>query len=162
MGLLDKIRSAAKSLSGGAANVTLASEPVVLGSPFTINILATIDDADVSARGVYLKIEGLEEVSIPREDVIYEDGIADPARHRGRIRARARSFLMEYPIAEAGVLQADSTHEWPVEVTIPAQAIPIFEGRFSRHRIRAKAGIDCSGNDPDSGWVDLTMQTVVD
>ena len=159
MGFLDKIKSVTKSLTGGAADVSLKAEPFVLGSPFTIVVSATIDDQDVQSRGVYLKIEGLEEISIPREDVIYEDNNADPGRHRERIRARAQSFSMEYPVAEGGELKADSSHEWPVEVTIPNQAIPIFEGRFSRHRIRAKAGIDCSGNDPDSGWIDLTMQS---
>ncbi len=157
MGFLDKLKSVANAITGGGAEVALESDALVFDKPFTVKVSATIADNDVDAAGVYLKIEGFEEISIPDRDVIYQNDNADPNRHRERIRARGRTFLAEYVAAEAAVLKAGETYEWSVEVSMPAGCPTPYKGLFCQHSVRAKAGIDCSGNDPDSGWVDLSV-----
>jgi hypothetical protein len=155
MGFLDKLKSVANAITGGGADVSLESEALTFGRPFSIKVSATVGENDVDAAGVYLKIEGYEEISIPDREVIYPTDNADPNRHRERIRAQGRTFQAEYVAGEAAILKAGNSYDWTVEVTMPEGAPGSFEGLFCRHTVRAKAGIDCSGNDPDSGWIDL-------
>jgi hypothetical protein len=157
MGFFDKLKSAASALTGGAAEVTLTPDGLTFDGPFVIKVSATVGDNDIQARGVYLKIEGSEEVSIPEDEVIYQRQNADPNLQRQRIRAHGRTFLIEYPVADGQVFQAGQTYEWAVSVTLPDGAPGLYEGRFARHEIKAMAGIDMSGNDPDSGWMTLRV-----
>lgn len=149
MGLLDKLKSVAAAITGSAASVSLSPDPLVRGAPMSIGVTAVIGGADVMSSGVYLKVEGLEEVNIP-SSAVRTDGDAG-----GPVSAKANTFEMTRPVAEAQVLQAGQSYEWEIQIELPLEVPPLYVGPMARHRIRAKAGIDCRGNDPDSGWIDL-------
>ncbi|NNE71738.1 MAG: hypothetical protein HKN29_15440 [Rhodothermales bacterium] len=148
MGFLDKLKAAAAVITGSSADVTLSPGPLVRGVPMPIDVKAVIGPKDVMCAGVYLKVAGLEEVEVPATAI-------RAGQVGGPVHAQSNTFEMTRPVAEAQVLQAGRAYEWTVEITLPLEVPPLYEGPMARHRIRAMAGIDCTGNDPDSGWVDL-------
>ncbi|MBO6575519.1 MAG: hypothetical protein JJ896_10990 [Rhodothermales bacterium] len=150
MGLLDRIKSATSALTGSGAQVSISPDPLSYDTPFTIRITAVIGDKDVQCSGVYLHIEGTEDVQIPNVRVASGDSSTTRT-----VSASNRTFRMEYAIAEAQVLQAGRSYEWTQEVQIPDGAPPLYQGPLARHSLKALAGIDCFGNDPDSGWKEL-------
>jgi len=103
---------------------------------------------------VYLQIEGFEEVEVPDVDVMY-DQEGDAHRRVETVRATDRTVELEITVAEGQELEANQSYEWEAEVELPANAPAIYRGRFCEHAYRAFAGLDCFGNDPDSGWVRL-------
>lgn len=154
MGLFDKLKSIKNSITGGAANVYLESAPLQFGQPFTVTVKVQTHDAPVKISRAYLRIQGVEEVEVPDVDVVYEeDGEAN--RRRELVGARHQSLELELTIADGQELEADTGYEWNVDVQLPEHASAIYKGRFCQHFYQAMAGLDCFGNDPDSGWVEL-------
>ncbi|MBF0263916.1 MAG: hypothetical protein HQL46_01495 [Gammaproteobacteria bacterium] len=68
---------------------------------------------------------------------------------------KVKSIKNAVTAADAQELEANQTYEWIVDVELPENAPTIFYGRFCQHSYQAFAGLDCFGNDPDSGWQEL-------
>jgi len=154
MGLFDKLKNA---VTGGAAKVYIDVGVVTRGEPFQLTVRAQAEDADVKYDRVYLKVEGVEEAEVPDSDIV-RDSDGDTHRRREIARARCTTFELESNMAPGGELQANQTGEWTVQVEIPSTANPEFSGRYARHYYQVFAGMDCFGNDPDSGWVRLSVK----
>ena len=150
MGFLDKLKSATSALTGSAAQVSIHPEPLSYQQPFSIRVVAVIGEQEISSKGIYLHVEGIEEVQIPNVQVRQGDASRSQTIHRTN-----RSVLIDYPIGEAQMLQSGRTYEWTQVVELPPGTPALYEGTLARHYIRARAGIDCFGNDPDSSWIEL-------
>lgn len=154
MGLFDKMKAMKNAVTGGAAKVYLDCEALSFTEPFKVTVRAQTDDAPVKIDRVYLYIKGYEEVEIPDVDVIYEeDGEAN--RRVEIVRASNQTIDLDITVADGQELDANESYEWEVEVELPEDAQPVYRGRYCQHTYRAFAGLDCFGNDPDSGWIDL-------
>lgn len=151
MGLLDKVKSMKNALTGGAATVYVDLEDAQIGSPFAVTVRVQSKDAEVKYNRVYLKVEGIEKVEVPDVDVQYNNN-GDRTRRREIVRARSKTLQQELTVAEGGVLSANESVEWTVEVKLPEGATPPFRGKYTDHHYQVFAGLDCFGNDPDSGW----------
>lgn len=156
MSFLNKVKSIKNAITGGAAKVYIDSSPITFGEPFDIIIRAQVDDSDLKIDRVYLEIEGREEVEVPDTDVIYENN-GEQHRRTEIVRARTVTMELEITVADAQVLSANEGYEWVVTVELPDNALPEYRGRFCQHTYIACAALDCFGNDPDSGWVELNM-----
>ena len=103
---------------------------------------------------MYLEFIGTEEVEVRDVDMEYDmDG--DTQRRVETVRASERTVNLEMTVAGAQELAANSEFEWQVEVSLPSHAPAIFRGKYCQHGYYARAGLDCFGNDPDSGWVEI-------
>jgi hypothetical protein len=154
MGLFDKVKAMKNAVTGGAAKVYLDVEELSVDSPFKVSVRAQTGDAPVKISRVYVKILGYEEVNVPDVDVIYdEDG--DERRRVENVRAECTTVDLEITIADAQELAANESFEWEVEVELPRHAQAIYRGEYCQHIYKAFAGLDCFGNDPDSGWIEL-------
>jgi hypothetical protein len=71
------------------------------------------------------------------------------------VRASYQTVNFEITIANAQELEANQSYEWEAEIELPSNAPAVYKGRYCLHTYRAFAGLDCFGNDPDSGWIDL-------
>ncbi|GAB4536027.1 MAG: hypothetical protein Tsb0020_51020 [Haliangiales bacterium] len=149
MGLLDKIKSAKNFVTGGGAEVAVDVEPARRGEPCRVSVRATVSDAALSVARVYVIVRGEEHIDLLHRD--YEDGHSDT----DRVRKNEESFRVEIDVATPGELEAQSSHEWSGEFTLPSDAQPSYHGRYARHIWRVQAGLDVRGNDPDSGWVEF-------
>jgi hypothetical protein len=158
MGFLDKVKSITRAITGGAADVTLEVGPVTMGVPFEVSIRAQAKSENVKYERVYLQIQGLEKVELSTADIMAGD--LDPERITGvrRIRARGKTLELETEVAPGGELESNASQAWTVQGEIPRTAPPPFSGKYTRHVYRVRAGLDCYGNDPDSGWVDLEVR----
>ena len=152
MGLFDAIKSMKNAVTGGSAKVYVDIPSAKLTEPFQIKVRAVSQGSDVKYSRVYLHLEGIEAVEIPDHEIQVQENGASRTR-RENIKKAVTTLKLELTVTGAGELKADQTGEWTVEAQLPAGAVPEFRGKLASHTYRASAGLDCFGNDPDSGWV---------
>ena len=145
MGLFDKVKCMANAITGNGAKISVTAAPITIGVPFELSIQALAKDADVTYSRVYVKVRGLEKIELQDRD---RDGTE-------RIRRQESTFETEIVAEGAGELVANKNKTWTCEVTIPSTAPAIYRGKLAEHYYEVQAGLDCTGNDPDSGWVRL-------
>lgn len=156
MGFLSKMKAIKNAITGGAAKVYLDAPEIDFGAPFELVVRVEVDDADVKVDRVYLELEGIEEVEIPDTDVIYDrDGVEE--RRREIVRASTTTTRLNLTLDEAQVLVANEKYDWTCTIELPESALAPYFGKHCQHFYRARASLDCFGNDPDSGWVALNM-----
>ena len=156
MGLLDKVKSLKNAVTGGSAKVYVDVQHAKLAEPFEVVIRAQPQGCDVKFDRVYLDVEGMESVEVPDYDFEYEeDGVR--RRRTEIVRKKAKTVDLKMTVADAGEIKEGETGEWKIEVRLPEGSIPEFRGKYSRHSYRLRAGLDCFGNDPDSGWIDFRV-----
>ena len=153
MGMFDKLKNA---VTGGAANVYVDVGEATRGEPFEVTVRAQAQNSDVKYDRVYLYVRGIEYVEVPDADLV-RDNDGDVHRQHELVRASGTTWEYETNVAAAGVLGANQTEEWTVQVEIPATATPEYSGRFTDHSYKVFAGMDCFGNDPDSDWIRITV-----
>lgn len=147
MGLFDKVKSMAGAITGNSAKVSITTAPVCLGEPFEATIQALAKDAEVSYSRVYVKVRGREKIDLTDRD---RDGTE-------RIRRSESTYEAEVVAEGAGQLAPNENKTWTCEISIPATAPALYRGKYAEHYYEVQAGLDCAGNDPDSGWVRLNM-----
>jgi hypothetical protein len=151
MGLFDKIKSMANAVTGGAAKVSVEVMDARLSAPFDVVVRAQSQGSDVKYDRVYVKVESIEKVEVPDTDVVYEED-GSSQRKREIVRASDTIFAQEFVASGSGVVKANETQEWKLQVTLPSNAMPGYKGKYAEHYYRILVGLDCTGNDPDSGW----------
>ena len=65
---------------------------------------------------------------------------------------------LEVSVAEGQVLTANEGYEWTTTIELPSNAQPVYNGKYCKHSYIARTSLDCFGNDPDSGWVELNIE----
>ena len=164
MGFFNKIKSFKNAITGGAARVQLDTSDITFGEPFNVVVKVQVESADIQVEKVYLKIIGKEVIEIPDIDVTYEsDGVKETDFEGKRVekesaRASSVTTTLDMTVTEAQVLKANENYEWSVSVELPSEALAIYKGKYCQHTYFARASLDCFGNDPDSGWVELEMK----
>lgn len=154
MGLLDKLKQAKNFVTGGGAKIhieQLSAYAPEAGS-LQLKISCEIDDAEISINNVYLKVRAEERVVV--EDYDFE---IDGHSRRERIFRDTVTFEDTIVIADAQTLAANSSHQWEVDLKIPEDAHGTYSGIHARHVWEVQAALDKSGNDPDSGWIEIEI-----
>jgi hypothetical protein len=156
MGLLDKLKSAAHTVSGGAARVSLEYEPSVAhpGDTISVRVTATSTGAQVKSGGAYVDLRAVETVRLP------SDGSS--SSNRGVISSSDTShtnFEQRFPIAPAFTLEPNETKVFEGRVRLPSNVQPSFEGYYARHEWALRGRVEMTGNDPDSGFVAFRLAT---
>lgn len=130
------------------------SDPVLFGSPFEVRIKAEVQDENIRIDRVYLNVVGTELVKARASDVVRNSDGSTRTRTK-TVELSHETFNDEITVKGASNLVANQTYEWKTEITIPNGSLPIYHGFNARHGYYVRAGLDMSGNDPDSGWVEL-------
>lgn len=149
MGFLNKLKSA---VTGGSATVSLEVDgDVHRGDPATAHIRIE-GNQDLEYNGIYLLVECHEEAKF--EELEFEDGEIE----RDTEHARRKVFSERFEIAEAGELSEGDEMELTATFTLPEDANPTLRGEIIFNTWRIQAAVDAFGNDPDSGWVEMTVR----
>jgi len=150
MGLFDKIKSAVNSVTGGAATVkvTPSQNEFSASEPIKFTVSSVIKDADVNVKNVYVEIRSMERVKF--EDT--KDG------HKHYINKEHETYRQKQEIAGEQLLKGKSENTWEAELTLPQTVQSTYNGMYSNHVWEIYAGLDTKGNDPDSGWVVITVK----
>lgn len=143
MGLFSKLKSVVNSVTGGGAVVSLGYEEGSISSPFIVNVLVEVKDADIDAANVYLKYRAFEELLNKNMDEETGEVIED--WEVGEV------YDKTFEAAGGQVLKAGEKYNFEVELDLADSNLVSFQGEERRVKCTLYAGIDCSGNDPDSG-----------
>ncbi|MBF0530765.1 MAG: hypothetical protein HQK55_16160 [Deltaproteobacteria bacterium] len=111
MGFLDKIKAAAKFVTGGGAKVTLEVDTATIGQPMNIKIQAVISDTDLKIQKVYLNVRATEHVTVPNVKVAKEENDAIVSAFED-VSAEVETFQQEINITAPLTLSAKQTYNW--------------------------------------------------
>ena len=154
MGFWDKVKSVKNMVTGGGAEIIVATEQTEnsLDQPLIIHIKAMIKDADIKIDKVYLYIRATEEV-VARDIDMVRDRDGDFERYVEDVSNTVQTFKTEIVVDGPQTLDANETYEWTTEVDLPSNLNGTYRGENASHEWEMYAGLDAFGNDPDSGWV---------
>lgn len=155
MGFFDKVKAVANAVTGGGVRVYVECDPLAIGRPMQVKIKVQTKDSSVDVSRVYLKIKGEEQVEVQDSD-FYRIQNSGHVNYTETVRASYITIENDLTVADAQVLEPNSPYEWSCKIELPSDAPPVYRGRLCRHTYKIQAGLDCFGNDPDSGWIELT------
>ena len=148
MGIFSKLKNA---ISGGGATVTVEIGNAAVGTEFPVTVRAQVGGSDIQISRVYVQLVGHEEVRLRGVKRTERRG-AELVDVDSDLERAETTFEANVTLSGAQTLAANSSHEWTGKLAIPAGLPPTFQGRNARHAWKVLAGLDCWGNDPDSGW----------
>jgi len=155
MGIFDKIKSVANMVTGGGAKVSVEVENPSLKAPFKVNIRATIAGADLKISKVYLWVKSVEKVTARNVEVAKSGGGTEKQDVQSEEDICQK---MEFVVDGAQTLAAKQDYQWSKEIQLPLNATASYYGKNAKHEWLFYAGIDVTGNDPDSGWISVDIQ----
>ena len=153
MGFFSRLTSA---ITGGSAKVHLEIEEPALREPFIVKITAEVGDNELEISKVYLWVRAEEEVEIHDIDIAVREGDGVLVRNEN-VKAETETLRLEIEVSGEETLDGGQTYEWECEIVLPEDALPTFHGVNAHHVYTVQAGLDCFGNDPDSGWVEIEV-----
>ena len=154
MGLFDKLKSAVKVVTGGAANVSASLGESQFGHPITVHIKA-VAKSDLKIDKVYLKLRGVEDIEVDDVDYQDRDGDGDRERTHETIYKQHETYAKEQVVSGAQQLEEGQEYEWTTEIQIPSHLQHPYRGHYCTHSYQVFVGLDAFGNDPDTGWIDI-------
>ncbi|NND70452.1 MAG: hypothetical protein HKN43_02630 [Rhodothermales bacterium] len=151
MGIFSKL----KNLTGGWADVSVITEDARRGDSTEVMIQVSVKDEPIEISRIYITLRCVEEVRVPN----YRVNNAGTSGGSTSVNVNATEVLheQEYTATGATRLDAGILEAVPCTLDLPGHMPPSFEGRNARVRWLVKAGLDMSGNDPDSGWQELPV-----
>ncbi len=150
MGFLDKIKGAMNAVTGNAAKVELEFMPAVAypGDKVKVTIKATSTGNEVKSKGVFVDLQGREEIKIKRNAVM---GVEND------VAVTKTTLEQALQIAPAFVLGKGETKVFEGMIEIPTAAQPSYAGAFTAHQWEIRGRLEAFGNDPDSGYKPLKV-----
>ncbi|MCK5805271.1 MAG: hypothetical protein KAI66_20745 [Lentisphaeria bacterium] len=162
MGLLDKLKSVRRIISGSGAEVTVEVGKALVGERAPVVVRAKVGESELKISAVYLLVRGCEEVLVEaeamRQRITQMEAEMHPEATLDDEVFMEETFSIRVDIAGEQQLAANGEYEWTGELEIPGDALPSYLGRRCAHIWRIQAGLDAFGNDPDSGWVEFTVE----
>jgi hypothetical protein len=166
MGFMDTLKSVARSITGGGAKVHLEATNPTKGAAFTVQVQATVADADLKIDKVYVKVRGVETVTVevpkpqPQPQGSAQPKVATttttPATEK--VSRETATYDKEIAIAGPQTLTAKQDYTWQGTVEIPANVLNTYNGVNAKHEWKLLAGLSAPGNDPDSGWITIEIK----
>lgn len=152
MGLFGKLKSAANFVTGGGAKVAVEVEEATFGETIKVHITAEIS-SDMNARKIYAKLKSEEFVEVEDFDMAPFGGTTTEI-----VRHTTQLWDEEFEVDGEQELKEGQTYNWTLEINLPEEeANPTYHGACAHHTWYIFVGIDKSGNDPDSGWVEFDL-----
>ncbi len=154
MGFFSKLKN---TLTGGWATVTVECEQNARrGEKFPFKVNVQVKDEDISVDRVYIQLQCAEVIELDN----YRSFDRDDAGDIDYINVRHSEELLdeELTISQNQQLGANQSASFDGEVDIPAHLPPSYRGRNCSVQWRIYAGLDMTGNDPDSGWKEITVE----
>lgn len=142
MGFFSNLKNA---VTGGAATVSVQVPAGQRGSsvPFQIQAIAK---SNGNVQSVYLLVRALESAQV--SDTDYNGGQA----RKETVHGQRVTYETRIAVAGAMQLQEGQTYRWEGQLPLPTNANPSFAGQMVNHTWQIQAGLEMTGNDPDSGW----------
>jgi hypothetical protein len=130
-------------VTGGAATVNVTVPAAQRGRAVPVQVQATAK-ANGKASAVYLLVRATESCEFKKDGE--------------KIGESKVSYESRIQIAGAQELKEGQTYTWSGQLELPVNTNPTLRGSLIDHCWEVQAGLDMTGNDPDSGWqsIDVT------
>jgi hypothetical protein len=132
-------------VTGGAVTVTVTVPPVRRGQAAQVTVQATAK-ANAKVSSVYLLVRATESCEVKDTDTV------DGKSRTETVRGRHTSYETRLQVAGSQELKEGQSYTWQTQLELPTSALPSLNGKIIDHEWEAQAGLDMTGNDPDSGW----------
>lgn len=165
MGFWDSMKTAVDRVTGSAANVTLGMDPqfVVPGQTITVHISITNGPAALDVRAVFLEVESIERIELPRSadwTNIVADAVASSSRSQKQAysapevaRHDEKRFESKVTVAPGLTLSPGEERKFKGTFRLPVGVQPSYEGKYAKHLWRLRVRLDVLGTDPGTGWL---------
>lgn len=147
MGLLSNLKS---NLTGDWATVAVHLSPARPGQPAQVAVDVTVKEKPIQVEGVVAKISCSEVVDIPG---FRAAGAPNPVD----VTTNESLFGHEVRLAGPQELAAGSQQRFTGQLALPAHVPASMRGRNARIEWRVLGAVEMKGNDPDSGWQEVTV-----
>ncbi len=148
MGLLSKIKN---TLTGGWADVFIDCDEGKRGETLHYTVRCVVGKESIKISRVYIQFEARESIEIPNYRVSDTSSGSSSSNYE-HITASEELLEKELTVADAQELEAGQSYTWEGSVDIPDHLPGTFNGKYAAIEWRILAGLDMTGNDPDSGW----------
>lgn len=138
-------------VTGGGAQVNIQVPTVVRGQAAPVRIEVTAK-ANGKVNAVYLLVNAVETCEV-------KDSDWNGTKHTTEtVRGRKTSYDNKITVAGPFELQAGQSYSFDARLELPTNVNPSFDGKMIEHVWTIQAGLDMTGNDPDSGWVKFEVR----
>jgi len=151
MGFFDSLKKAKNFLTGGGAKLKIVQlDQPQLRQPFKVEVVISMEDSDIEADKIYLQIKNIEQLKMK----IYR---TDELGERRQKEERKQNVLYEnkYILEQNVTLAALEEYRYVVELNIPPECFPAFQGIDAKYTWSMQAIIEKSGNNPESDRIDF-------
>jgi hypothetical protein len=141
------------SIFGLSADLTMVIAPLARANKAAVSV-EIVAKNDVDARRIYVQIHCDEVVDIESYTIPSEKN--QPAR---TIRVKREETIAdrEYTLITSQKYTKGQTATVKGEIDVPPNFPPSYDGKISRVKCRARAGLDIPGNDPNSPWQEVIV-----
>lgn len=141
------------SIFGLSADLTMVIAPLARGNKATVSV-EVIAKENVDARRIYVQVRCNESVEIENYSIAAEKN--QPSR-TVKVKSDATIVDREYTLITSQKYTKGQVATVKGEIEIPSSFPPSFNGKLSRVRCEARAGLDILGNDPNSPWQEVIV-----
>jgi hypothetical protein len=131
-------------VTGGGATVRVSVPTAQRGRPTPVQVQATAK-ANGKVAAVYLLIRATENAQFKT------DG-------GEKVSGSKVSYETRVSIAGAQDIKEGETYSWDGVIELPSSSSATLRGSIIDHTWEIQAGLDMTGNDPDSGWQSFDVQ----
>jgi len=155
MGLMDKLKTAVNTVSGGSARVSIEYPPhsVYPGESVPVRVTVMSGGGEVKSNGIFVDllavetVTGSDKVTCPR----CRNQWSDPINKRNEV------VKQSIPLAPAFVLNGNETRVFEGQIQVPGGSPPSYTGTAARFEWTIRGRLEAFGNDPDSGYQSLRV-----
>ncbi len=155
MGIMDKLKSAGKALTGGQADISIEypTQPILRGQPFKVKITVRSTGGEVKSGGIYVDLMAQEigNLSGNGRCATCQQSVHAP------VKIHKHTFDQQFTIGPAFVLGANETKVFDGQITIPTNYQGTYQGSIN-HNWQIRGRMEAFGNDPDTGFQTLIVK----
>jgi hypothetical protein len=129
-------------VTGGGATVRVNVPAAQRGRAVPVQVQATAK-ANGKVSAVYLLVRGTESCEFKHNNE--------------KVSSSKTSYESRIQIAGAQEIKEGETYNWEGQLELPVNTNPTLRGSLIDHTWEVQAGLDMTGNDPDSGWQTLDV-----
>jgi hypothetical protein len=134
------------AITGGAAAVQLTAPAAAKrGDTIAVTISATAKGTG-TVKGVYLVVRATESAHVQHTAMVNGQSRTET------VSGSKITYETKIAIAPGFQLEEGKTYSWQGQAPIPPNTNASFKGQLAQHVWELQAGLDMTGNDPDSGW----------
>ncbi len=143
-------------VTGNSAEVSIVTPTVYFGSSAIITVNVQVKDSAIKSKELYLNIECIYDsnnFNIERKDTNNDQKEDTIFVSNSKVNQKVHS--KKYVLDTSSVYEKNQTYTFTQSISIETEALL---SNAKGIKWRCLAGIDTSGNDPDSGWVEFEVK----